>query len=185
MRQTRGFTLIEMLVSVAIFSIVMVMALGSLLSLSEANRKAELLSSATNNFDSVVDSMTRAVRTGSRYHCGGGTLTTTADCAASGSNEFAFLSASGQTTVYELDTSGCANGIGCIVRSTDGGSTFTSITSPDIIVTSLKFYVIGSTNGDTVQPKVVMLMSGYVTITGLQQTTFNIQTSVTQRLYDQ
>ncbi len=184
MRQ-RGFTLIEMLVSVAIFSTVMVIALGSLLALSEANRKAELLSSVTNNFNSAIDSMTRGMRTGSRYHCGGGTLTTTNDCATTGSGQFAFLSSSGQTVVYQLQTTGCANNTGCIIRSTDGGATYTSITSPEIVVTSLMFYVLGSSSSDAVQPKVVMLVSGYATIKGLQQTTFNLQTSVTQRFYDQ
>lgn len=163
----------------------MVIALGSLLSLSEANRKAELLSTATNNFHSAVDSMSRAIRTGSRYHCGGGTLTTTNDCAVSGSGQVSFLSSSAQQVVYQLGTSGCANGLGCILRSTDGGSNYTSITSPDLVVTALNFYVLGSTSGDTVQPKVLMLVSGYITLKGLQRTTFSVQTSITQRLYDQ
>ena len=174
-----------MLVSVAVFTIVMVVALGALLSLSEANRKAELLSEATNNFDSAIDSMSRAMRTGLQYHCGGGTLTAPADCAASGSSEFAFLSSSNQETVYELQTTGCANGLGCIMRSQDGGNTFVAITSPELVVTSLKFYAIGTTPSDGVQPKVVMLISGYIVIQGSQNSTFNVQTSVTQRLYDQ
>jgi prepilin-type N-terminal cleavage/methylation domain-containing protein len=182
---TRGFTLIEMLVSVAIFSIVMVMALGALLSLSEANRRAELLSAATSNFNSSLDSMSRSIRTGSVYHCGAGTLTTTADCAVNGSNQFAFLSAQSQTTVYKLGTTECANGLGCILRSQDGGTSYISITSPDIVVSVLKFYVIGSTAGDSVQPKVVMLASGSATIKAGQQTQFNVQTSITQRIYDQ
>ena len=123
-----------MLVSVAIFSLVMVMALGALLALSEANRKAELLSSAINNFESSLDSISRAVRTGTLYHCGAGTLTVAADCAAAGSTQIAFLSASNQTTVYKRGTTECANGIGCVLRSTDGGSTFVSITSPEIVI---------------------------------------------------
>jgi prepilin-type N-terminal cleavage/methylation domain-containing protein len=181
----RGFTLIEMLVSVAIFSIVMVMALGALLSLSEANRRAELLSTATSNFNSSLDSMSRSIRTGSVYHCGTGTLTITADCAANGSTQFAFLSSAGQTTVYKLGTTECANGTGCILRSQDGGTSYMSITSPDINVTALTFYVVGSTSGDSVQPKVVMLASGSTSVKAGEQTQFNVQTSITQRIYDQ
>ena len=181
----RGFTLIEMLVSVAIFSIVMVMALGALLSLSEANRRAELLSAATSNVNSSLESMSRSIRTGSVYHCGAGTLTTTADCSASGATQFAFLSAQGQTTVFKLGTTECANGIGCIMRSQDGGTSYISITSPDIIITKLMFYVVGALSGDGVQPKVVMLSSGYTTVKAGEQSQFNIQTSITQRIYDQ
>jgi prepilin-type N-terminal cleavage/methylation domain-containing protein len=181
----RGFTLIEMLVSVAIFAVVMVVALGALLSLSEANRRAELLSSATNNFNSAIDSMSRAIRTGQNYHCGGGTLTLAQDCAASGSSEFAFLSATNQEVVYEFSTSGCPNSAGCILRSLDGGSTFASITSPELVVTSLMFYVIGSPKGDNIQPKVDMLVGGHIVIQGSQNATLSLQTSITQRLYDQ
>ncbi len=181
-KKSRGFTLIEMLVSVAIFSMVMVIALGALLSLSEANRKAELLSSATNNFNSAIDSMTRAMRTGVNFHCGSGTLTAPQACAG-GSSEFAFLAATTQETVYEFQTSGCPNNLGCIVRSQDGGATFASITSPELVVTSLKFYSRGAEG--SVQPQVSMIVGGYVVIQGTEQSTFNLETSVTQRLYDQ
>lgn len=181
----RGFTLIEMLVSVAIFSIVMVMALGALLALSEANRQAQLLSIATNNFNSSLDSMARAMRTGTIFHCGSGTLTTPADCAATPSSQFSFLSADGLQTVYKLGTVECANGLGCILRSQNGGSTYMSITSTDIIVTRLQFYVKGSSTSDGIQPRVIILGSGYTTIKAGQKTQFNVQTSLTQRVYDQ
>lgn len=190
--KTRGFTLIEMLVSVAVFSMVMVVALGALLSLSEANRKAQLLSEATNNFNSAIDSMTRSIRTGTSYHCGGGVVSTAQDC-TNGSTEFAFLPAGASArTVYEYSTSGCTdNGPGCIVRSQDGGSTFAPITSSDIVVTSLQFYVVGAPSGVqspqslSIQPKVEILIAGYITLKSGQTTAFNVQTSVTQRIYDQ
>lgn len=181
----RGFTLIEMLVSVAIFSVVMVMGLGALLALSEANRKAQLLSEAINNFQSSLDSISRAVRTGSEYHCGGGALTARQDCTLTPSSQMAFLSATGQTTVYKRGTTtDCANAQGCILRSTDGGSNYITITSPEIVVTALQFYVIGAPLGDSIQPKAVMLIGGYIVGKNGQQTTFDVQTSVTQRIYD-
>jgi hypothetical protein len=126
--------------------------------------------------------MSRAIRTGSVYHCGSGTLTTMQPC-STGATQFAFLSAAGQTTVYALNTTSCANGIGCIVRSTDAGATYLPITSPDIIITSLQFYVRGVA-GNT-QPQVSILLSGYITLKGTQQTPFNVETSVTQRIYGQ
>lgn len=194
----RGFTLVEMLVSVAIFSTVMVVALGALLSLSEANRRAELLSEATNNFNSAIDSMTRTIRTGSAYHCGTGTLSTLQDCQGTSATQFAFLpngaSLSSQIVVYKFSSSGCPNNVaGCILRSQDGGVTYAAITSPEIIITSLNFFVVGAPQGVqtfgsqslSVQPKVEILITGYVTIKGGVTSNFNVQTSVTQRLYDQ
>lgn len=182
----RGFTLIEMLVSVAIFSVVMVMALGALLALSEANRKAQLFSEAINNFQSSLDSISRAVRTGSEYHCGGGTYTTRQDCTLTPGTQLAFLSATGQTVVYKRGSSSgeCANAQGCILRSQDGGSSYLSITSPDIVVTSLQFYVIGAPLADGIQPKTVILINGYIVGKSDQKTYFDVQTSVTQRIYD-
>lgn len=194
----RGFTLIEMLISVAIFSVVMVIALGALLSLSEANRRAQLLSEATNNFNSAIDSMTRTIRTGSQYHCGTGTLSALQDCPSTNGTQFAVLpsgaSLSNQIVVYKHNSgAGCPNSVaGCILRSLDGGATYAAITSPDIIVTSLKFYVIGAPQGVqtigaqslSVQPKVEILIGGYVTVKGGVTSAFNVQTSVTQRLYD-
>ena len=57
----RGFTLIELMVSVTIFIIVMVIALGSLLSISEAERKAEQLKTVMNNLNFGLESMARAI----------------------------------------------------------------------------------------------------------------------------
>ncbi len=152
--KNRGFTLIEMLVSVAVFSMVMVVALGALLALSEANRKAQLLSEATNNFNSAIDSMSRTIRTGSMYHCGTGAVDQTQDCQSLSQDQFAFLpngaTLSSQVVVYKFSSSAseCPAGVaGCIVRSQDGGITFSSITSSDIVITSLQFFVVGAPQG--------------------------------------
>jgi prepilin-type N-terminal cleavage/methylation domain-containing protein len=199
MMKLRGFTLVEMLVSVGIFSLVMVIALGSLLSLSEANRRAQLLTEATNNFNSALDSMTRSIRTGTNYHCsnGIGNLDAPNDC-DNGWSQMAFTPAGSATpTAYMYSTTGCTNNVaGCILRSTDGGATYTPITSPDIIIDYVQFYIEGSPNGiqqpenQSVQPIVRIIVMGHTLIkstatAGEGTVYFNIQTSVTQRIYDQ
>ena len=218
----KGFTLIELMVSVAIFSVVMVLALGSLLSISTSEKKAETLKSVMNNLNFALDSMSRSIRTGSVYHCGSsGTLTVAQDCTNPGQSYLAFKATDGITTVvYWLDTTANECGQtgavgGCIMRcfTTNGtcnppGSgtpnSFSQITAPEVIIAiapgqpgagaaGLIFYVTGScdpagTGGctpDTVEPKVTMTLSGYTQVTATQQTAFNIQTSVTERLYDQ
>jgi prepilin-type N-terminal cleavage/methylation domain-containing protein len=195
----RGFTLIELLVSVALFTIVMVTALGALLSLSAASRRAQAFKSAIDNLSSAVESMTRNIRTGSGYHCGS---LTGGNCTTGGVNNytFVFTAFNGQTTYYRLEntTTDSANAatvcgqtsgtVGCLARSTDG-TNWLAITAPEVVVESVgyPFYVFGTAVGsaDNIQPRVIFTVRGYVQVTGTIQIPFNIQTNVTQRIYDQ
>ncbi len=183
-----------MMVSVAIFTIVMTIALGALLSMSESDRKAQSFKSVINNLNFSMDSMSRSIRTGQVYHCdiGQTPITATRDCAATAATSFAFRPAnSSNTVVYRLESSNAtlcgqpSARVGCITRSTDGGANYSSITSPEVYIDTLNFYVTGSTVGDSIQPKVTILISGLVTVTATQTSAFNLQTSVTQRIYDQ
>lgn len=60
----RGFTLVEMLVSVAIFSIVVMIALGAILTILDANRKARTLTEVMNNLNFSMEMITRSLKTG-------------------------------------------------------------------------------------------------------------------------
>lgn len=204
-----GFTLIEMLVSVAIFTIVMVVALGALLSITESDRKAQTLKSVINNLNFALDSMSRTIRTGTQYHCGStGTITAPQDCSTP--NSFlSFLAADGRQLSYRLvtnDTTNCPGSGSCLQRATNGASgspTFETITSPEVYITRADFYVKGAAaSPDLIQPKITILLSGFVQVGGgatavsqCNQSTggtvsvtcsiFNLETSVTQRIYDQ
>lgn len=174
-----------MLVSVALFATVMVMALGALLALSVADRRAEATKSAMDNMTFALDSMSRAIRTGSSYQCNTGIHVGQADCAAGGT-QISFTAATGGTVYYRLDkttaTCGQTGTIGCIERSFDN-ATWSPITSPDIVITnSALFTVLGQSA--TVQPTVLITATGIVQLTATQQTPFYMQTTVTQRIYD-
>ncbi len=204
MKNSRGFTLVEVLVSMTIFSIVMVIALGALLSMSESDRKAQTLKSVINNLNFSLDTISRSLRTGQNYHCDAsiGTLTAVRDCDGSSGHppatSLAFRAVDGTTVVYKLESSNAAAcgqkaTAGCLMRSNDGGLTYSVITAPEVLVTTLQFYVIGAENA-AIQPKVTILLSGSVQAngsgtncqgTGSGSTCFNLETSVTQRLYDQ
>ena len=72
------------------------------------------------------------------------------------------------------------------MRSTDGGANFLPITSPEIEIdpTASWFYVRGSSVGDTEQPNLVMTLQATVTRGVSTRTHLHLQTSVTQRAYD-
>ncbi|MDP2648286.1 MAG: type II secretion system protein [Patescibacteria group bacterium] len=192
LRTTRGFTLVEMIVAVGLFAIVMVVCVSTLLSLVNANRKAQALQSVMNNLNIALDGMVRSARAGSVYHgaggnasCGGLNYNTPHDC-VSGGTIFAFEpygnSSSDQPWVYSFAQDD--NGIGRIYKSENGGIPI-PITAPEVIIKDVQFYVVGTTRGDTTQPKAVIVVKGEAGVPGSKaQTTFHIQATSVQRLLD-
>ena len=64
-----GFTLVEMIVSVAIFTIVAFVAVGALLKVIDANKKSQSLKTSINNLNFALESLSREMRVGSNYTC--------------------------------------------------------------------------------------------------------------------
>lgn len=190
-KRSRGFTLIEMLISVAIFSVVMVIALGALLAMAESDRKAQTLKSVINNLNFSLDAMTRSMRTGVNYDCGatGGTTAVPRDCAATPATSIGFLSSDSQgglpvTVRYCRGNGSTCSTTGTAVLVSKGSAVFSPITASEVVVTNLQFYVAGA-QGTGLQPHVVILLSGRVPVSASQTSSFDLHTSVTQRLYDQ
>ena len=190
----RGFTLVEMIVAVALFSIVMLVCVGALLSLVGANRKMHSLQSVMNNLNVTLDGMVRAIRMGTSYHCGGGSYTVTQDCASASDDPtnhhlFAFEpygnGPGGLPWVYRFDPDSHR-----LERSVNGAP-FIPITSPEIVIDSMQFYVAGTAQGcavspcDLMQPKVVIVIKGTAPVLNSKaRTTFHIQVTATQRALD-
>ncbi len=65
----RGFTLIEMIVSLALFSIVITISVGALLVLVGTNEQLQGEQSVMTNISFALDSMAREIRTGTAYYC--------------------------------------------------------------------------------------------------------------------
>ncbi|NTV44544.1 MAG: prepilin-type N-terminal cleavage/methylation domain-containing protein [Candidatus Yonathbacteria bacterium] len=160
-----GFTLVEMIVAVAIFATVVLIAVGALLSIIDANKKANSLRVVMENLNFAVESIARDIRMGNGYSCGG-----TGDC--SQLSTLAFSDQNGESVSYSLSNN-------ALVR-TSGGSSIT-VTSPEVIIQSVRFSVTGSGEGDGVQPRVLITIRGYADAQGRTRSSFSIQTSVSQR----
>ncbi len=72
-KKQSGFTLIEIIVSLALFSVVITIAVGALLILIASNRQLQNEQSVLSNLSFALDSMTREIRTGTNYYCAAGT----------------------------------------------------------------------------------------------------------------
>lgn len=180
----RGFTLIEIMVSVSIFVIVVIIAVGALISINDANRKVQSMRALMDNLNFALENISRTLRTGSSYHCGvTGTITAPQDCAVTGSDFVAFEGANGSKLntqdqiVFRLSN-------GQIQRSVDSGATFLGLTSPNIVVTRLQFYVSGTAALDAKQPRILLLIGGTADAGKGLVSEFHLQTVVSERLID-
>ncbi len=189
MQNQKGFTLVEMIVAVALFSVVMLISVGALLALVGANRKAQALQSVMNNLNIALDGMVRAVRMGSMYHCGGGPVKTPQNCEGDTLLAFKpFCQGSCEPAnrfVYVFDTDNSYCGQGRLCKSVDSGTNYYAMTSPEIIINSMRFYVIGADSRDLIQPKVVIEVKGTAGAKTIKTTTtFSIQATAVQRDLD-
>lgn len=161
------------MVSLALFSVVMLVAIGTLLTLVDANRKAQAISSVTNNLHFAMDTMARALSTGFDFYCGSGSGTVQ-DCSLGGSR-VEFTDDDGVDVVYYLSA-------GSIWR-TKGGVT-QRLTADEVEITSMQFIVTGTTRGNGIQPTATIAIQATAGADPGTNTSYNLQTTVTQRLLD-
>jgi len=186
---TKGFTLIEMIVSIALFSFVMLASTTVILSVIDANHKAQGLKITINNLSLALENMARNLRTGSNYipassASSGGPANT---CPSPGVSGVEFTDQYGNDTFYQFNPD--ASDIE-IWGGVSGIAAYYPITSSDVTVERLCFYISGTNPNDNIQPSILITTGGKVAIStaiGAKTKTtsrFDIQTFVSQRLPD-
>lgn len=165
----RGFVLVEVIVAVFLFSIVMSISIGSIISAFDVNRKTQSLKSMMNNLNQAVDEMTKALAVGKEYTGGGDTIT--------------FISQYGDTVTYLWDDE--SNSIRReIIEAGELTPTGIRLTAKEIEIENLEFDISGTGEGDEIQPKVSIYIRGSAKAGAREQTTFSLQTMVSQRTPD-
>ncbi len=185
--KTHGFSLIEIMVSLSVFAMVMVASVGALLTIVDANAKAQALYSAMTNLSFAVDSIGRNIRTGYNYLCLSSgdnrlnlsSLPSGSDDCTNGNDAIVFTrEKDGYRVGYRL------NGSMLEQREVGGGNDtdWLPITAEATIISNFDVVVEGSTAGDEEQPVASILIEGAVN-NGLDiDTKFTLQTKVTQRI---
>ncbi len=177
-----GFTLLEMIISIGVFSVLVIASIGITLGVSNAQIKAQNIQFVLDNIRFSLELITKEMRTGTNY-----ALTT--NCAPLGS-EISFITSTGQERVYFLDA-----GEGIIWRARapitnedcENPSKVSPFTSEQVMVERLNFtelygQVPGGTDG---QPRITITLTVISRSPKLQlQSSMNLQTTIVQRLRD-
>lgn len=191
-QKNTAFTLVEIMVATSIFMMIMLVALGALITSSDTAKKSQALRQAMDNVNFAMESVVRSLRSGTDYTCitsGSFILpgSPTADCpiGSAGGTAIVFTPAKHLTqrdTAYVLNTR--VNGTKVLQRCYLSNPCV-DIVSPDVDVENLTFFVNGSHSevnvpDDKTQPSVYILVKGNVAFKG-QSNSFAIQTNVSQR----
>ncbi len=180
----RGFTLIEMLVSVALFSIVMTIVAAAYLNLINLDRQTHATNDIVNNLNFAVDSIARTIRTGTVYSCGSAT-DSYGDCPTVPGTAMSLTNDQSQSVAYILNTTTHQIGTCATTVSLCNSTNATYLTDPRIKINTLSFYVSGNSKTDGLQPQVVIVIQGTLAVDPAHApVNFTIETSATQRGVD-
>ncbi|OGI70024.1 hypothetical protein A2824_03620 [Candidatus Nomurabacteria bacterium RIFCSPHIGHO2_01_FULL_42_16] len=156
----RGFTLVETMIAVTLFTILMTIGSGAVLNTSSIYRKTANLRAAVDNLSFVMEDMARNLRLGSEY---------------TGSDYIIdFKAVDGTPTSYIFDSNDNYK-----IKKQKGSGQFETLTLPEIEIDSSSGFELDNTG----QPMVTIRISGKVIYKDLESE-INLQTTVSQRLLE-
>ena len=168
-----GFSLIEMLVSISLFSFVAIGGISVILGAQRSYKKIAQNRVVIDNLNLVMDTITREVRFGREYNFLDGYAT----------NSIKFISASGATTTY-LFNSASSSILEIVNNATN------TLSSPAFKVEIFKVEIFGTSTSDTEQPRVKIILAGSINEdefranSWIKNQTFYIQSLISQRDID-
>lgn len=193
----KGFLLIEIIVSIAIFIVVAVVAVGSLLKILDANKKALSLKNTINSLNYTVESMTREMRVGSMYYCDHNILSsvpasyTPQNCDDPEYNDNWILVFQNQDCSeliayrfvkdkYKIQKANVKSGTFQACSGVISDTSFQDITPPSIKITDSRMKVISES--DTQQPYAVFSITAESGTKIKDKVSFTIKSTVSQRI---
>ena len=173
----KGFTLVELLIAIAIFSILVAIGVGGFVHALHTQREVASLIAAQSNASVALEEMTREIRTGYLFCttpnnennpeaavpgiCQADSLGLGSGCTKTGdandptwvcNDIIDFYNADTQNVDYELVN-------GSLQRSQTGpAGTFTTITGDNVTISNLTFTIFGNKEGDNWPPRITISM---------------------------
>lgn len=179
----KGFTLVEIMVSVAIFSVIMTTGIGALVSITNSYKISQDNKKVNDALNYTLETITRELRIGSTYNAG--TTDDSNQIPDDGvEDSIGFIAGDNRGyIVFRLDN----NGVIYRDQYINGSTRSDALTNPDEVeISLLRFTVIGSsdlTNNSNFQQPLVWIQI-QASPPGLDGTTSTIQTLVSQRILD-
>lgn len=68
-KNNKAFTLIELMISVGLFTIIITISIGAVLQINAAHKKSQDLRAGLDNLNFIMEDMARNIRLGNTYHC--------------------------------------------------------------------------------------------------------------------
>lgn len=166
----KGFTLVELLVSIGLFGIIVSIAMGGFVRALRTQKQIVALITANSNASLVIEQMSREMRTGYNF-CGENACSETS---------LTFQNSKGETISYTL---GAANGgYGIITRQVNAGAP-AQITADNVNIRYLNFGLLG----DPGYPPRITIRVGVSPTVGqaaaVSENITNIQTTVSVRSF--
>ncbi len=153
----KGYLLIELLVAMTLFSVIVVIAIGSFVSVLKTQRQVAALSAAESNLNVAFEEMAREIRTGYSFSSTNGSLS--------------FTSAEGKSITYSLD--------GNILEKNG-----LAITGNNVTVEYFNVVLFGNVAGDHWNPRVTVSVGIHSNEASLRGNVLNLQTTVSARQLD-
>lgn len=173
-RRDAGFTIVEALVALGLFSVVVTIAVGGFITSLKAQRRIAALMAANNNVVLALEQMAREVRTGRNFCPGGG------GCAP---GRLRFYNASGDVITYLLN----AGSLLRIVAVVGGGPPAAGrLTGDNVAIRYLNFRRLGEAVNDDWPTRVTISLGlSAKGAAGVGDVIVRLQTTVTSRQQDE
>ncbi|MEK7541896.1 MAG: type II secretion system protein [Patescibacteria group bacterium] len=170
-----GFTLLEMIISIGIFSTLVIAAIGITIGISNAQIKASVVQATQDNIRFSMELMTKEMRTGSQYEL-------SAFCAGEPGEEIRFTASSGRRHLYYRSGTSLMR----LVDSTNC-SVAQPLLSEEVAVANARF-TIGGTGPGAADGQPWVMVSLSIRSQGpkpVLDSQMDLQTTVVQRFRDQ
>lgn len=175
-KQNRGFTLVEMMVSVSIFVVVAMIASGAFITMAEAQRKAQAIKLVVDNVNFALDSIVTPMKTGKDY---------ISDCGVDDDKAVSFVNDDGETVSYvfrEVDGRGNLFEIDGAINCDSGGVPMVAQEEVIIDVNESRFEICpGCGAANNRLPWARIIIKGTAVNAQGNDIEFNLQTFISQR----
>jgi prepilin-type N-terminal cleavage/methylation domain-containing protein len=179
MKKGFGFTLMEMIVALGVFSVAITIALAGFVNILDMQKRADAIRITYDSIDFVMEIMSRDIRTGIEYCMSSFQLL----CSPT---FFHFTPASdtSKTVSYQFDSINKKINIAIVDKlQSIQASDWKSFTPSGVVINKLGFK--GSGYGpDSEQPMVTVIIQAEVAVKQGAKVQLNLQTTVTQREID-